>query len=350
MAEISIGNRVITKGSQPFIIAEAGINHNGEMEKAFEMICIAKKSGADAIKFQTFKADQFISDPNLMFTYKSQGLEITESMLDMFRRYEFSEKEWYLIKKKCDEQGIMFLSTPQNTLDLEMLLKIGIPAIKVGSDDFNNLPLLKRYSQTGLPIILSIGMADLGEVYQSLSLVGTLDGYPIVLLLCTSQYPTPAADTNLRKLKTLSAAFPMTPMGFSDHTEGPLASSLAVALGAVLIEKHFTLSHDLPGPDHWFAEDPDGLQIWIKSIREAYEMLGNGIVRPTYEEEKMKILARRSIVALEDIEVGGIFKTHNIGMKRPGNGISPSMFDHILGLTVQRKMKKGDQLKWGDFK
>lgn len=347
--QIKIADRFIGRGCQPFIIAEVGINHNGELEKALAMIELAKEGGADAVKFQTFRAKDFVADPNVTYTYKSQGKEITESMLEMFERYEFAGDQWFLIKNKCDEQGIMFLSTPQNRADLNLLIDIGIPAIKVGSDDFTNLHLLKSYAKTGLPMIISCGMADLAEVYQALAAVGSLDGYPTVLMLCTSEYPTPPEDVNLLKLKTLGSAFPMVILGFSDHTQGPLASSLAGALGAAVFEKHFTLDHNLPGPDHWFSEDPKGLLEWISAIRKSFIMLGSDIVRPTYKEKDMRRLARRSIVALTDIEPGETLTMQNLGLKRPGDGLPVAFYEQLLGMKTSKKIKRGDLLKLGDF-
>ncbi|MEO7423549.1 MAG: N-acetylneuraminate synthase family protein, partial [Fibrobacteria bacterium] len=191
MRRISIGGREIGEGCPPFIMAEVGINHNGSLETALRMIQTAKEAGADAVKFQTFQADEFISDPNVTFTYQSAGVSVTESMLAMFRRYQLPAESWVAIKKRCEETGILFLSTPQNRSDLDLLLEVGVPAVKVGSDDFTNLPLLKSYARTGLPMLVSCGMSDLAEVQQALEAVGALDGYPTILLLCTSQYPTP---------------------------------------------------------------------------------------------------------------------------------------------------------------
>jgi len=349
MSQIKIADHIIGKGCPPFIMAETGINHNGELEKAYAMINLAKESGADAIKFQTFKAEEFVGDPAITYTYKSQGKEITESMLKMFKRYEFSRDEWFSIKKKCNDEGIIFLSTPQNRSDLDLLLEIGIPAIKVGSDDFVNIPLLKSYAETGLTMIISCGMADLAEVYHSLEAIGSLDGYPTVLMLCTSQYPTPPEDVNLLKLKTLLCVFPSIITGFSDHTQGPLASSLAVAMGATVFEKHFTLDHALPGPDHWFSEDPIGLRNWVDFIRRSYKMMGSLVVRPTINETKMRILARRSIVAISDISEGELLTVNNIGLKRPGNGLPPAFYEHMIGLRTTREIPYGSLLKWGDF-
>ncbi len=229
------------------------------------MVRTAREAGADAVKFQTFKASEFVGDPNQLYTYRSKGEQVTESMLAMFQRYELPLDAWGKIKSECDRQGMIFLSTPQNRSDLDLLLELNVPAIKVGSDDFTNLPLLKSYAATGLPLIVSCGMADMNEVRSSLGAIGVSSGYPTVLLLCTSQYPTPPGDVNLRKLKTLRDAFPDVTLGYSDHTQGSLAASVATALGATVFEKHFTLSRDLPGPDHWFSEDPIGLRNWISS-------------------------------------------------------------------------------------
>jgi sialic acid synthase SpsE len=350
MIQVKTADYLRKNDKPPFIIAEAGINHNGELEKAYQMIEVAKNAGADCIKFQTFKADEFVGDPDQTYTYLSQGKEITESMLEMFKRYEFKKNDWSLIKKKCDEVGIVFLSTPQNRSDLDILLEIGITAIKVGSDDFTNLPLLKSYAKTGLPMLVSCGMADFAEVYQALETIGSLDEYPTVLFLCTSQYPTPAEDVNLNKLKTLSSAFPGLILGFSDHTQGTLAASVAVGLGARVFEKHFTLDNNLPGPDHWFSANPEGLKDWINAIRISYTMLGSAKIKPTEKENNMKILARRSVVALIDIQSEEIFTTQNIGLRRPGNGLPPSLYLNILGLKATKKISRGSLLKLGDLK
>ncbi|CUR50977.1 N-acylneuraminate-9-phosphate synthase [Nitrosotalea devaniterrae] len=350
MMQVKIGDFTISRDSAPFIVAEAGINHNGEIEKAFEMIRIAKKAGVDAIKFQTFKAEEFVANSDLTFTYKSQGTEITESMMELFKRHEFTRDQWFEIKKKCDELDLLFFSTPQNYSDLKLLLDVGIPAIKIGSDDLINLPLLKDYSTSGLPIILSCGMSNLAEIYEALNVIGTFEEYPTILLLTTSQYPTPTKDVNLLKLTTLSEAFPNLPLGFSDHTSGPLASSLALALGARVFEKHFTINHTLPGPDHWFSEDPANLKIWSDSIKQSYEMLGDRIIRPTKIEEDMKNIARRSIVALCDIKENDLFDSINLGLRRPGNGLPPKILDQIVGKRATKNIKKGNILQFGDFK
>lgn len=349
MATVKIGKHIIGNNLSPFVVAEAGINHNGDIKKAFEMIHVAKLAGVNAIKFQTFRAHEFISDSKQLFTYKSQGKQVTESMLEMFKRCEFSYEDWYKINKRCQQEKIMFLSTPQNRSDLDLLLELGVPVIKIGSDDFTNLPLLKDYASTKLPLILSCGMSDLSEIFETINSVGAFDGYPIILLYTVSLYPTPSKEVNLLRLKTLKDLFPQIPIGFSDHTQGSLASSLAVSLGACLLEKHFTLSHDLSGPDHWFSEDPAGLQEWVSSIRKSFLMMGNPIIRTSEAEHKMRSLARRSIVALTDIKKGEKFNKKNIGLRRPGNGLPPKMIDHVYGLISTRIIKKGMLIKHGDF-
>jgi N,N'-diacetyllegionaminate synthase len=343
MPEIFINGRRVGPAHRPFVVAEAGINHNGELAKALEMVGVAREAGADAIKFQNFSADEFIGEPDQTYTYRSQGREVTDSMLGMFRRYELPRDAWFAIKAECDRKDIIFISTPQNRSDLNLLIELGVSAVKVGSDDFTNLPLLKSYASTGLPLILSCGMADLAEVYRSLETVGALEGYPTVLLLCTSQYPTPPTDVNLRKLATLQAAFPVIPVGFSDHTVGPLASSLAAVLGACVFEKHFTLGHDLPGPDHWFSEDPAGVKAWVNSIHTSKAMLGDAIVRPTVAEGQNREEFRRVIVAARDIKQGELLSDHNLVMRRMRGvgGLPPAAFDWLVGKPSNKSYSAG---------
>lgn len=348
--KFSIAGRDIGPNSSPFCIAEVGINHNGDLSIAKRMIDAAKAAGADAVKFQTFKAEEFCGDPEQTFTYQSEGKSVTESMLTMFQRYEFTSDNWREIKAYCDSVGITFFSTPQNISDLELLLDIGVPAIKIGSDDFTNLQLIRSYVQSGLPLILSCGMSDLAEVHQALEAATWFEGYPVALMLCTSQYPTPPKDVNIAKLNTLQQAFPGLLVGFSDHTQGALASALAVSRGARIFEKHFTLRKNMPGPDHWFSEEPAGLAEWIDHIRVADVLMGSPIVRPTNAEQEMRLIARRSVVALRDISAGEKLTTKNIGLRRPGGGLPPVMIRDVLELTAVRDLKKGEKLSLGDMR
>ena len=341
-----IGNRKIGIDEPPYCVAEVGINHNGELDRAFKMIKVAKDSGADAVKFQTFRAAEFCGKSQ-QFTYKSQGKTVTESMLEMFQRYEFTREQWFELKKECDKQSITFMSTPQNKTDLDLLLELGIPAIKVGSDDLTNTPLICRYAEEKLPLILSSGMSDLSEVYNSINIAGGFDGHPVALLLCTSQYPTPPEEVHLAKLHTLKNALPGITIGFSDHTKGALASSLAVAFGATILEKHFTLDNNLAGPDHWFSEDLDGLKDWINSIHTAYTMKGNPLVRPTQLEAKNKGEYQRHLVAATDINRGDIFTENNITLRRVegGLGFLPSYIDHLLTKPAPKNYKEGEPIE-----
>jgi len=345
MNKLKINNYEISKENSPFIIAEAGINHNGNVERAIEMVRAAKNADVTAIKFQTFKADEFISDSSLTYTYMSQGKSITEPQLDLFKRCELSHDDFYKIKKTCDDEKIIFLSTPQNKSDLDFLLELGISAIKVGSDDFTNIPLLKYYSKTKLPIIISCGMATLKEIEETFTAIGTLDGYPTALLLTTSEYPTPPQNVNLQKLRTLSEKFPGIPLGYSDHTQGNLASSIAISFGACIFEKHFTLDNSLPGPDHWFSSNPSNLKIWSDSIKTSYQMMGSSEILPTESEIKMKTIARRSIVALVDIDIGETLNEKNIGLRRPGDGLPPKMFEKLLGKKANKNYEIGDKIE-----
>jgi len=348
MPEIEIAGRSIGAGHPPFVVAEAGINHNGDVGKALAMVRCAREAGADAIKFQTFRAEEFVGDPRQMFTYRSQGREVTEPMLDMFRRCELSREAWVAIKQECDRCGILFFSTPQNASDLALLLELGVPAIKVGSDDFTNLPLLESYASAGLPFILSCGMADMAEVKTSLTAVDAQNGRATVLLLCTSQYPTPPADVHLRKLATLRAAFPNLVLGFSDHTQGHLAAAVATAFEAAVFEKHFTLDHDLPGPDHWFSADPSELADWVQAIRTAHAMLGAASVEPTAMERDMRDAVRRSITVLRDVARGEMLTGERLGLRRPGHGLPPAMLQGVLGRKAARDLKAGDMLRLED--
>lgn len=349
MSYISINGKKIGNDAEPFIIAEAGINHNGDIELAKKMVLAAKDAKVDAVKFQTFHAEEFISDENETYTYFSQGKEITESMLNMFKRYEFSDDEWMEIKSFCDENDIVFLSTPQNVSDLDILLRLGISAIKIGSDDFVNIPLIKRYANEGLPLLLSCGMANEEEIDRALKAAGYPNHKDICLLLCTSQYPTPPNDINAKKLISLSKKYPDLILGFSDHSQGNTAAVVAVALGARIFEKHFTLSHDFVGPDHWFSSTPDELKTWVESIRLGYSNLGSYSLQPTSEELEMRKIAHRSVTVLMPIKHGEKFSVDNIGLRRPGTGISPEKYEIIIGKVSKRDLEVGYQLTAEDI-
>lgn len=347
--EFKIGNRIIGKDSEPFIIAEAGINHNGDMDLAKRMILEAKKAGVDAVKFQTFRTEEFIQDKEELYTYQSQGVEVTESQYEMFKRMEFSEEEWRELKNFCDKQDIIFLSTVSSTDGLELLLRIGVDAVKVGSDDFVNIPLLEKYEKYGLPMIVSCGMAAEEEIAVTLKTLRAEEGHPVCLMLCTSEYPTPPEDVNAKKLQTISKRFPEVIPGLSDHTQGSTAAVIAAAYGAKVFEKHFTLDHSLPGPDHWFSADPAELKEWADGIRTAYVMLGSPELRPTKTEEKQRAVMHRSITAAEEIKAGEVLTSGNLTLLRPGDGIGAVHWKDIIGKKARRDISGDTKLTWEDI-
>ena len=349
MTTISINEKKIGPGYDPFIIAEAGINHNGDMKLAKQMVIAAKDAGVDAVKFQTFYAKDFIQDRTLMYSYTSQGKKITEPIIDMFERCEFTKEQWKELKEYCDSEGILFLSTAGNVSDLELLLSIGIKAVKVGSDDFVNIPLIRRYAKENIPLLLSCGMATEDEIELTLKNAGFQNGKDLCLFLCTSQYPTPPEDVNIRKLTTLQQKYPDLIVGLSDHTNGSTAAVMAVALGAAIFEKHFTLDHDLPGPDHWFSETPETLKQWVQKIREAYRMLGSKKLQPTETEMKQRVEYHRSITTAKLVKKGEVFSEDNLCMRRPGDGLPASTWDNIIGKRASRDIAANIQLKQEDI-
>lgn len=282
---MKIGNLEV--GKQPIIAAEVGLNHNGSIDRAIEMIGIAKTAGCDIVKFQTFKASEFC-DPKATYTYLSQGLKVTELMSEMFKRCELPDKAWPILKAECDRQGILFLSTPQNPSDLDKIIDL-LPAIKIGSDDAVNYQLLDYYASKGLPLILSTGMTFGEEIYIP-------ELTECVLLVCTSLYPCPHRYANLKRIITLrdyNAHDPFIKVGFSDHTMGNTAAITAVGAGAVFFEGHMTLDPNLPGPDHHWSRNPGELLSWVSSIREAWELMGSGLMELSARELANKVKYQR---------------------------------------------------------
>ena len=257
-----------------YIIAEVGINHNGDINIAKDMILSAKECGADCVKFQTFKADQFISDPKQTYTYKSQGKEVTESMIEMFKRYQFSEKEWAEIVLFCKNNDIQFCSTAQNHSDLKFLLSIcDLPFIKVGSDDLTNIQMLNEYAKYGKKMIISAGMAYASEIEDAVEAIRKSGNDDIVVLHCVSSYPASPDEVNLKKIPIIKQCFDVE-VGYSDHTIGSSAAVGAICFGATVIEKHFTLDKNMSGPDHWFASDAQDLKQYINDIRSIEKCIG----------------------------------------------------------------------------
>lgn len=332
-----------------FIIAEAGINHNGDIKLAKKMIDVVKESGADCIKFQTFQSKEFIADSHLTHTYQSQGKTITESQLKMFQRYEFSKKEWSDIIDYCKKRGVAFSTTAQNQSDLDMILSLtDLPFIKVGSDDLTNVDLLQYYASKGKPMIISAGMAYASEIEDAVMAIRKRGNNNIVVLHCVASYPATAEEVNLKKIYTIKKIFGVD-VGFSDHTIGSAAAVGAVCFGATVIEKHFTLDHNLPGPDHWFAADKEEFTHYVRDIRFIEKAIGVSMLGPTEKEKTMREVARRSIVAKTIITKGEKFSNNNLEFKRPGTGIPPKYISFMVGKLAKKNFKKGYVFKHNDW-
>lgn len=323
--------------SKVFIIAEAGVNHNGKLDLAKKMVDVAYYCGADAIKFQTFKSENVISKFAPKAEYQKATGNIDESYLEMAKRLELDIKEHKDLIKCCNKKGIMFLSTPFDSESVDMLNKLGMDIFKISSGEITSLPFLRKIGSLRKKIIMSTGMADLEEVRQALNILieaGTLKEN-ITLLHCVTEYPAPFEDVNLLSMLTIKDNLKIN-VGYSDHTTGIEVPIAAVALGAKVIEKHFTLDKNMEGPDHKASLEPAELKAMIMAIRNIEKAMGDGIKRISASEIKNKPVARRSIVAARDIKKGERFSEENITVKRPGLGMSPMLWDKIIGKTANR--------------
>jgi N,N'-diacetyllegionaminate synthase len=329
--------------NKTFIIAEAGVNHNGSIDIAKKMIEVAKECGADAIKFQTFKAENIISKFAPKAEYQKKTTEKNESQLEMVKKLELSFEDFVELKKYCDEIGIMFMSTPFDFESIKFLNNLGMEIFKIPSGEITNILYLERIGKLNKKIILSTGMADLGEIEDALDVLiqsGT-HRENITVLHCNTEYPTPFEDVNLLAMLTIKEAFKVN-VGYSDHTPGIEVPIAAVALGASVIEKHFTLDKNLPGPDHKASLEPDELKTMITAIRNIEKALGNGIKKPSPSELKNRPIARKSIVAKKKIRKGEVFTEENITVKRPGTGITPMRWYEFIGKVAERDYEEDE--------
>ncbi len=320
--------------SKIFIIAEAGVNHNGDVKMAQKLIDVAKSAGADAVKFQTFKAESLVSKVAQKADYQKQTTGADESQLEMVKKLELSFCDFRELKKYCDEKEISFLSTPFDFESIDFLESLEMPIYKVPSGEITNLPYLMKIASKGKPVIMSTGMSDMDEVESALEMLRDNGAGSVTLLHCNTQYPTPFEDANIKAMLTLEERFGVA-VGYSDHTLGIEAPIAAVALGATVIEKHFTLDKNMEGPDHKASLDPQELIDMVTSIRNIELALGDGIKTPSKSEIPNKEVARKSIVAKRNIVKGEIFIEENITVKRPGNGISPMKWFEVLGRSAE---------------
>jgi len=352
-----------------YIIAEAGVNHNGSLQVAQDMVRAAVEAGANAIKFQAFCAERLVQRTAPKAAYQAKTTSATESQYDMLRKLELDMASHQVLKEQCVRLGIDFLSTPFDELSLEGLVNLGVQRLKISSGDLTNGPLLVRASRSGLPILLSTGMAYLGEIEDALGALaygylgameepsrktfrkcyGSCEGrvllqQKVTLLHCTSEYPAGLRDVHLKAMNTLQAAFGLE-VGYSDHTEGIIVAVAAVARGARVIEKHFTLDRSLPGPDHQASLEPGELTEMVRAIRVVERALGSPIKAASPSEQKNLPIVRKSLAALAPIRSGEVFTAVNLGCKRPGTGLSPMEYWDMLGRPSSRAYAPDEEIQ-----
>lgn len=328
------------------IIAEAGVNHNGDLEMARQLVAAAAAAGADIVKFQTFSARKLVTSGAAKAAYQIATTGNDEGQLDMIRKLELSRQDHEVLIDECRRHGIRFFSTAFDTDSFDMLMDMGLDQVKVPSGELTNLPLLRHMTRHGLPVMLSTGMATLGEVEAAVDVIER-NGTPrrlITVLHCTTEYPAPMEDVNLRAMLSMKAAFGVQ-VGYSDHTPGIEIPVAAVALGATIIEKHFTLDCNLPGPDHKASLEPDLFKAMVNAIRNVEIALGDGIKRPSASELKNKPIARKSLVAARHIRAGERFSAENLAAKRPGTGISPMQWDAVIGRVAVRDFQTDELIE-----
>jgi N-acetylneuraminate synthase len=341
MIKIKIGDRFIGEGEPCFIIAEAGVNHNGSIELAKKQIDAAKDAGADAIKFQTWKTENIILKDVEMAEYQKENLsnKSEKSQFEMLKKLELPYEWHFELKEYAEELGLVFFSTMEDKESIDFLIKeLKIPLIKVGSGDLTNYPLLKHTARFGIPMVLSTGMATLSEIDEAVITVLNGGNKDIILLQCTTQYPCPYEDVNLRSMLSLKEAF-KTVVGFSDHSLGIECAVVAVALGAKYIEKHFTLDRNLRGPDHKASLEPEEFKRMVTAIRNTEKALGDGIKRPMPSELKNKKIIIRKIVATRDIKKGEILDENSITFKRAKEGLTANYYKLVEGKKAKKNIK-----------
>jgi len=349
MNKIKIGGKTVGYGEPCFIIAEAGVNHNGELEKALKLIDIAADSGADAVKFQTFRAEQVVTESGEMAEYQKKNLGHEKSQREMLRELELNEEFYPALMKRAKEKNIIFFSTPHGgKASVDFLESVGVPLYKVGSGDLTNYLLLRRVAQTGKPVILSSGMATMEEVKAAIAFIRKEGAKDVMMLHCTTNYPCPPEEANLNAMVTMMHELDAI-VGYSDHSEGPEGAMAAAAFGAAVYERHFTVDKFLPGPDHIASDSPEEFAAKVAAMRRVALMLGSAVKAPVASEmASMKGAVRRSIVAARDLPAGQVIKEEDLEAKRPGGGISPAEFEKLLGKKLKRAVKADEMLSLGD--
>ncbi len=319
------------------VIAEAGVNHNGDLQLANQLVDAAAAAGADVVKFQTFQANQLATERAQQAAYQQQALGETQSQLTMLQQLELKPEQHGQLIQHCQNRGIEFLSTAFDPPSIGLLASLQLKRWKIPSGEITNLPYLRQIGAQGQPVILSTGMANLGEIEAALAVLEQA-GTPrsrVTVLHCTTEYPAPPEEVNLRAMQTIAQAFGV-PIGYSDHTAGIAVPIAAVAMGATVIEKHLTLDRNLPGPDHKASLQPDDFAAMVRGIRTIEQALGDGVKQPTPSEKPNLSVVRKSLVAARPIRAGELFTEANLTAKRPGTGISPMQWDAWIGRPASR--------------
>lgn len=345
MKNLNIGGKPVGEGFPVFVIAEAGVNHNGDLGRARKLIDAAVAAGADAVKFQNFKAENIVTRQAEKARYQKRATGSGETQYQMLKKLELSDRAFRQLHEHAERRHIVFLSTPYDEPGVDLLAGMGVAAFKVASAEIVNSRLLRHMAGKGRPIILSTGMATLGEIEESLAVLYAAGLEEVVLLHCITDYPAQVSEMNLRALRTLQCAFGL-PVGLSDHTTGLTVPVAAVALGACMIEKHFTLDRRLPGPDHRASLEPRELRAMVAAIREVAQALGDGVKRPTGNEESLKKIMRRSIVAQTEIHKGTAIGESMLTIKRSGGGLPPKCLSAVVGRRANKNIEQDEALTW----
>lgn len=332
-----------------FIIAEAGVNHNGRIELAYKLVDAAKEAGVDAVKFQIFKSKKLISKSTKMADYQKENLKENISQLDMVKKLELSYEDFIKINEYCKEKEIMFMATPFDNDSLDFLVDIlKVDVLKIGSGDLNNYPFLEKVALKNKKIILSTGMSNLSDIEEALNFISKYTDKEVKVLHCTTNYPCPMDEVNLKAMNTIKNAFQVG-VGYSDHTLGIEVPIAAVALGAEIIEKHFTLDKTMEGPDHVASLEPIELKEMTKAIRNIEKALGSGIKKPNKSELKIQSIVKRKIVLAKDVEENHILTEGDLEYKRCENGIESKYYKSIIGKKIKRKIDADSPLMWEDI-
>ncbi len=340
MKVVRVGNRLVGENQACMMVAEVGINHNGSMDLAHRSIDAAADAGADAVKFQNYRTEDFLSDRSLTYEYVSQGKKVVEPQYDMFKRCELAGAQLRELREHCDQRAVIFFSTPTSEAGIQELVQVGAPLLKNGSDYLVHLPMIRSMARTGLPTVISTGMADEDDIRDAVNAFHEAGGQDLILLHCTSAYPTPAEDVHLRKIMTLREKFDC-PVGLSDHTSGTVAGVGSVALGACMIEKHFTLDQNLPGPDHRFSADPAEFKALVHSVRTMEKNLGTAELTPADSEMLGRREYRLSCVSARALSAGHSLTAADIAFRRPGSGLPPKEVDRLIAHPLVRDVPKG---------